>query len=571
MKNYLLIIAAILFALPANADEPQLWLYLPTNLLVNENVDRGITLLERAAKAGYTNVLVADSKFMRWDDMLPRYFTNVTRFREACRRLNIRCHAAVCPIGYSNDLLARDPNLAEGLPVRDMPFLVKDGVLVPEKPTEPMVVNGGFEQWRGDFPTGWRFVDGSGTFSFADRESRAEGAASLRFENIGPDGFANGRAMQPLAVRPFCYYHVSVMVRTEDFDAPAAMNILLLASDGQALNHHMPRVGRTQGWTRLDVTFNSLTHESVNLYIGVWGSRTGKMWLDDVRVEPAGFVNVLRRESTPVIIRSEDGKTVYAEGRDYAKIVDPKLGNDPWAGCFSAWHDEPAVSVPEKSRLKEGQRVLVSFYHTAVIYGEQVGCCMMEPKVMDILRWQVRRVKEHLKPDGYFMSHDEIRQGGWDPACEQSGKTPGEMLAENVAACAAMIAREDPGKPVAVWSDMFDPTHNAKKAGHYYLVKGEGPWHDAWEKLPENVTVANWNFNPAIRKESLAHFAGRGNPQILAGYYDSDPAGPPIRAWMQDAAGVEGVVGAMYTTWENRYDSLEDFAAAVKDAWKKRR
>ncbi len=574
MKRFLLSVILVLLAFPAAAAEKpaaklQLWFYFPTNFLVDENVDRGISLLERAAKAGYTDVLITDSKFMRWDDMPQRYYDNLTRYREACRRVKIRCHAAVCPIGYSNDLLSRDPNLAEGQPVMDMPFTVKDGKLVPEQPAEPLVKNGGFEESRGDTPGGWAFVDGAGKFSFMDTAVKAEGRAALRFENIGPDGPANGRAMQPLAVKPFRYYHVSVMMKTEDFDAPASLNILLLTPEGQVLNHHMPRLEKTQDWTRLDVTFNSMTYENVNLYIGVWGSRRGKLWLDDVRVEPAGFVNVLRRESTPVKVKSEDGKTVYKEGKDFENITDPKLGNDPWQGCFSAWHEEPAVNVPADSRLKEGQRVLVSFYHTSIIYGEQVGCCMNESKVAEILRWQVRRVKEHVKPDGYFMSHDEIRQGGWDPTCVKSGKTPGEMLTDNVAACAAMIAEEDPGKPVAVWSDMFDPTHNAQKTGYYYLVKGEGPWYGAWEKLPKNVTVANWNMNPDIRKESLAHFASRGNRQILAGYYDSEPVGPPIRAWMQDAAAVKGVAGVMYTTWENRYDSLEDYAAAVKEEWGK--
>jgi len=28
---------------------------------------------------------------------------------------------------------------------------------------------------------------------------------------------------------------------------------------------------------------------------------------------------------------------------------------------------------------------------------------------------------------------------------------------------------------------MFDPFHNAKKAGKYYLVKGDGPWFGSWQ------------------------------------------------------------------------------------------
>jgi hypothetical protein len=113
---------------------------------------------------------------------------------------------------------------------------------------------------------------------------------------------------------------------------------------------------------------------------------------------------------------------------------------------------------------------------------------------------------------------------------------------------------------------MFDPTHNAQKSGYYYLVKGKGPWYGSWEKLPSDVIVANWNSNPDIRNESLKHFAERGNPQILAGYYDAEPI-DAIQSWMRDAASHEGFSGVMYTTWENRYDRLEAFADAVKKEW----
>src|SRR2546430_4543064 len=50
-------------------------------------------------------------------------------------------------------------------------------------------------------------------------------------------------------------------------------------------------------------------------------------------------------------------------------------------------------------------------------------------------------------------------------------------------------------------------------------------------------------------------FADRGNPQLIAGYYDAGP--DQIRAWLESAKGVKGVSGAMFTTWQNKYDDLE--------------
>ena len=562
------LLIAFCFSVPAaQAAELRLWFYLPTNMLVDENVDKGIALLNRAAKAGYNGVLLTDSKFTRWGQLPDRYEKNVKRLRDECRRLKIECFAAVCPIGYSNDILNLDPNLAEGLPVVDAPFVVKNGVLVPEQSAEPILKNGGFEESRNHRPAGWGFVDEPGKNSFIDSETKVEGAVSLRMQDNGSSEPRNARVMQEITVEPFHSYHVSVMLKTEDFDAVAATNIAVLAPDGQSLNWHMPSLRQTEDWRRIDITFNSLDNTKLNLYFGTWGARKGKIWWDDVSVEPAGFVNVLRREGTPVSVKSEDGKTIFTEGKDFGKIVDPSMGSIPYAGCYTAWHEPPTVRIPPESRLTEGQRVLVSYYHTSVIYGEQVGICFADPKFKEMVRWQIEQVCKHVEPDGYFMSHDEIRQCGWDKSCVDTGKTPAGMLAENVAWCVETISKTDPGKPIAVWSDMFDPTHNAQKTGKYYLVKGDGPWYGSWDGLPKDVIVGNWNSNPAHRKESLAHFAKRGNPQILAGYYDAEPI-DGIQNWMRDAAIFPGFCGVMYTTWENRYDSLEAFAEYVREEWR---
>jgi hypothetical protein len=137
--------------------------------------------------------------------------------------------------------------------------------------------------------------------------------------------------------------------------------------------------------------------------------------------------------------------------------------------------------------------------------------------------------------------------------------TPGQILADNVRRCADILRTADPGKPVYVWSDMFDPFHNAAKTGPYYLVKGDGPWYDSWQGLPKDVIVANWNMQTGKCVESLRHFDGLGNRQILAGYYDDDPA--RMTAWLHDAAGIHGLSGVMYTTWQQNYGDLERFAA----------
>jgi hypothetical protein len=560
---YLWTFFALLAATVSAAGEPGKtplecrWVYLGANLMVDKNVDAAIAVLERAAKAGYNGVALTDSKFMRWDVVLKQYFSNVRRIRQVFRDRKLACVACVCPLGYSGDLLSHDPNLAAGLPVVDAPFLAKDGRLVPADDSARLA-NGGFEQSKRDVPAGWGFVDEPGKVCFIDTAVHCEGRASLRMQDIGRGSpHALGRACQTLAVKPFRYYHVSAAVKTQDFEAANEVRIAVLAQDGTALNYFEPHVERTQDWKRIDVCFNSLEFSQVGLYLGIWGGRRGTIWWDDVRLQPAGLVNVVRRDGAPLRATSADGQVTYEEGRDFQNARDPLLGTDPWAGCYTAWHAQPVVTLSPGSRIRAGQKVLLSYFHTALVHEGQVMCCMAEPKVYDILRWQIAQVHKHLQPDGYFLSHDEIRVQGYDESCRRTGKPPGELLAENVRKCVDMVRSEDPGKPIYIWSDMFDPQHNAPRHGRYYLVKGDGPWYGSWKGLDPDVVIVNWNSDPAKRVASMKHFAALGHRQILAGYYDGPV--PAITDWLRDGRDVPGIIGAMYTTWRQGYDDLGPF------------
>ncbi|MGH7144656.1 MAG: hypothetical protein ACREJ2_11100 [Planctomycetota bacterium] len=552
----------------ADQAEPKLdlryrWIFYLGNLLPDKNVDDLIAVCERGAKCGYNGLLVADSKFMSWDALKgTNYNANVKRLHDACTRLHMQFIVSVAPM--SNDLLSYDPNLAEGLPAREVPFLVKDGKLVPDPALDVPISNAGFENWNQNGPIGWSFVDGPGKCCCKDTEVKCEGTASLRMDDIqhnSPNQM--GRICHALKVRPWTNYHVHARVKTKDFASAGQLECKVLTPDGWSLNEYASPVKPTQDWSDFDAVFNSLDHTDVNFYIGVWGGRTGTLWIDDVSVTPAGLVNVLRRPGTPVTITSEDKATTYVEGKDYSKIVDPKMGNQPWPGAYSVWHEPPTVTLPAGSALKEGQRVLVSYFQPPLIgdWGA-VMACLSAPGTMKALQWQADQVKEHSSPDGYFMSYDEMRCQGWDDACADRKMTCGQILADNIKQVTAMYRKLDPDKPLFVWSDMFDPYHNAQKTGKYYLVHGDGPWYDSWQGLDPSVIVANWNSAPAHRLDSLKFFADRGNRQILSGYYDSDVHN--IDPWLRDAGKVKGVVGVMYTTWENNYSQLEAFAAEFK-------
>jgi len=536
------------------ADAEFRWVYLQQNLQVTENLPQIEAMLRRAARAGYNGVVLADYKLNILDRVPEHYFQNAARFRDVCRELQLEIIPAVCSFGYSSGILAHDPNLAEALPVQQSPFVVRGERAVPEG--GGALIDGPFEDRRGHAFAGWDFQDDPGTGTFADEAIRHGGQSSLRIEN--PPGVRGNRRVSKLVqVRPWSQYHASAWIRTDGFPAASSVRMFAMSPSGRVLSHSNLGVRRDQDWTQHHIIFNSLDNREVRFYAGVWDGGGGKLWLDDVRLAEEPLVNLVRRPGCPLVVSDEDGQAVYEEGRDFAALRDPKLGTTPWPGEFDVYHEPPVLRRLPGSRIGDGQRLQVSFYHAVTIYDGQVPCSLSEPKVFEIVEDQVRRVERLFQPNVYFLSHDEIRVAGWSEPERRAGLTAGQQLAANVRHCVRIIRRVRPDARLCIWSDMFDPAHNA--VNDFYLVNGD--LAGSWEGLPPDMIVVNWNSGKP--GQSLPFFAQRGHAQVLAGYYD----GPPerIRDWHAAGRDVQGIDGVMYTTWRGDFSQLEAFIAAWLD------
>jgi hypothetical protein len=543
------------------AEKFHVWLYWHTGLMSDANVAKTLDMIQRMKKAGYTGLALLDNKLHRLSEQTPQYVENVRKVRKACTDAGLDLIAVCLPLGYANDVMVANPNLAAAMPVVDAPFAVKEGKIVPDDPTR--LVNGDFSDSKDNKPAGWG-VDSAGKGLYVDTEVKYNGKPSIRMEDIEKNGeFSHMRAFQTIKVKPFRYYHMSVAVKTENYKG-GDTRLMALGStgahQGRVLNlPEFAEIKSTQDWVVYHKTFNTLDFTEVGIYIGSWDGRTGKVWFADVKFEPAGLSDMVRRPGAPFKATSADGKTTYSEGKDLPEMKDPGLGMSPYKGGYQ-WHDGPQPKLPDGSRLKEGDKLLLSYYHTAVMcYNDQVPICQSEPETYEVIDRIVQSIAKNMQPDYWYFEHDEIRMMGWCKACTDSGKTCGQILGENISRCYAMVKKAQPGvKGVYVWSDMFDPYHNAGD-GEYALVRGKTGWSKSWERLPREMGLINWNSG---KPESPKFFSEQGHPQIFSG-------GPGVVNALKRSAGLKGVTGAIYVTWSGDFGgNVEKFADEVLK-WKK--
>jgi hypothetical protein len=523
-------------AVAADAPKPpELWFYYSTNLQNSENLAPLEAVFRRAAAAGYTQVYLTDSKFGRLGTVPAFYFQNVEKVKALAAALHLEIVPGIFPIGYSESLLALDPNLVEALPVRDALFVVKNGEARPVSDPPVHFPEPGF----GD-PRKWLFCDPVVHFE--------NGAAHV----FGAKG-VNARVAAAIAVAPFRQYDMTFRIKTQGYTAEP---LVLVYSPGlkDSFNFADLDVKPTQDWTTYHVVFNSLEQTKVLIYFRAgWTGSGGEMWWDQPQIKEAGLLNIVRRDSDPLTVRTEDGRTLI-EGKDFDPVADPKMGQVPWPGAYDVWHEPPVL----KTSLPDGTRLRVSFCHAITTDRGKTTICLSDPKTLDLLRDQAKRIDALFHASRYFMEHDEIRVMGWDDACTARHLDSGAILAGNIRACTRIMKDVAPSATLYVWSDMFDPYHNAHD--HYYLVKGN--LAGSWEGLDPSVVIANWNA--ANADQSLPWFAGRGHHQLLAGYYDAPPG--RILDWLKAARGVANIDAVMYTTWENNYADLERFATVVRSA-----
>ncbi len=560
---------AAAFAAPAAKDYPYRLVYVHAARGLDDvsQVEVVRQIAETAGKHGF-NGLVYGGAFDKITTEYTYAYKNLREMVDICRANGLEFIPALMGLGYNAPLLSHDKHLAEGLPVREALFVVKGGEanVVSEAPLK--LVNGGFEQEQGGKPDGFTLTTRPGVTITLDQAQVKEGRRSLKVQlSAGAKDpqldqreedaeFDEGMALatQQLTVNPWRIYRVSCWVRTEGLEGGGdVFPLLVQTTDGRRrLQFFIPAVKPTSGgWVKAVIVFNSKEYRQVNLSLGLPSGDTGAFWIDGLTVQEEGLVNVIRREGTPLVVKGDANGAVYQEGKDFAPVYDPTM-------TLLYDHEPPSIKILPTGRIKDGERLRVSFYNTHPIYNGQTPACMSTPQIYEWGRKNVEFLHQFIQPKAYYVGVDELRMFASCEACRSQGKSYAELLGDYTRRQVETIRSIDPQAEILIWGDMFDPHHNAGdgfEAGadymgtdFYYLM--DGTFKDSWKYLPKDLIVINWYGE--VRDKSLKHFSDLGFRTIGSASGGVEDA----RGWLESLAKNPGTAGVMFTFWSENYGVL---------------
>ncbi len=538
------------------SDFPERWVFSQHNLRGQGAVKTIKAISDSLDKFKINGFSNHDFKLNRLKSEIPIYFRNLDTIVRYWNDRSIKPIPGVANFGWSEGLLSNNPHLAEGVLTRVKCIVEGDSLRI--LPVQNVwLTNSGFElvTGNGDF-AGWSFYDGAGLSTFRDLQEKHSGTSSARCTNFTAGNTSgNCRFNKLLQCEPYRQYTMTAWFKTDNFKAD---EVRLLALAGtRALTYTSFSIPSTsQGWQKIEVAFNTLENTQMNIYLGVWGGKQGTIWFDDFEIKEAGFMNILRRNGTPVTLRNLTKATIPVEGKDLDSIIDPTVSTS--LGNYGPLHTVRSPRLKGGSSISNGDSIFVEYFHpfTAVSdnnYSGSTMACVSEPEVDLFIEDQFQRVDSLFqKPDWFFFQHDEIRNMNRDSSCLHTKKSPSMLLSDNINRCSsARLAVNSKGRSI-VWSDMIDSLHNARN--NYYLINGD--LRGVWSLIDPKPVVMNWNNT--LKKESSENFENLGFKQMASSYYDVGNTST-LRDWRIMMEGNESFEGAMYTTWNSDYRFLKAF------------
>ena len=513
-------------------------------------------VIVRSAKAGMKDVV--------WPGDIETYWLwsadRKARFLEAKRIADengISIVPAVWSVGYGT-MISLDPGLIESTPLTGVPYVARGGKLVSNKDETQLVKNGGFDGEGGlqDPLRGWNAKQMRTTATIDTGTFRSGKGSLLVDSSTAENGMA--RLSQRMPLKPNRLYRATAWYKAENLSAASGQLRLGVCLEKKAFDNNGKSVkailyhydsAKDTRWRKLTVEFFSENFACVNLTCGAWGNRAGRFWMDDVSLTEVGMKEIAQREDSPRTVRSAATGRVYVRGRDW-------LNPDFSKHVPGSEIDFP---IPEGSAIREGEEVLIDTYVPSRSEPKmQRSTCMSDPHLYELFRKSAATLEELLHPNKWYLSLDEVRNGGTCPLCSARKTDMAHILADCIIRQHEIIRSVHPGAEISMPSDMIDPHHNAKE-GRYYNCNGT--FYGVWDLIPHDIVVMLWWSD--VFDKSGPFFTKRGF-KVMGGFScDSEKSMELVRERKGILDATSNVKGFRFTTWKMRYDHLDEFAKII--------
>lgn len=527
-------------------------------------------IMHRARNAGYNGIMVQGGQFPAIMKMTPTspIFANFPQIRAEADKLGIHLIPS-----YYHQLTAGQHSFqsAEAFPVRGTKFEIVGGTGLVQPAVPVAFTNGDFENGT----TGWRV---SGSMATVDKGTAHSGTSSIKISNNA--GYT--KISQSMTVKPFRAYELSVSVKTSEYEQHKWIG---MTAWGRHWALHIRHPGqltkglaKTMGWRRCKIDFNSLDYDRLTLSIALGKASGGTVWFDNVQIREVGLYEVIRRETTPVVVKSQSGK-IYQEGKDYT--IEGKLIESVKDYCA-----ESKLRIPAGSSIRDGEVVTVDWYQLANVENlRQPAGSGCHEKHWDYMRSDLKLITNLFGNDirAWHVPIGEWREAGWDPNCPsyfgQNVTSAGPYMAAWTLKTSELVKQTNSKAEIYIKNDMYDLHHNATASNRYYMANGS--LHGAWNGIPENGYVVNWRppkgplTKDNVAVKSYLFWAGldpqvkiKPQKQILRMNCEGGSTGS-VPVYMKllaaaEAEGLQGMVGCIYNTWNSKYPSFSGMERAAE-------
>ena len=252
------------------------------------------------AAAHGLNGLVLSANLDMLDLLDQDYFRRLSEVKNICDSLDLEIIPAVFSVGYGGGILSHNRNMAEGLPVRDAKFVVSGSAasLVADPPVG--VTNGTFESYRNGIFDGFSYLNQAVGTVLVDTHEFHQGGASLEINFSSQGGSSYSGLKQSVRVAPFRNYRLKFWYKANNLNPTGGFRVQVQGDQGRTLTFLDGGLTVDKTWRELVLGFNSWSDEKIWVSFGLSGAANARIWIDDMSLEEAGLINVLRRPGTPL-------------------------------------------------------------------------------------------------------------------------------------------------------------------------------------------------------------------------------------------------------------------------------